>query len=125
MNYKQSCVVDAKFIYKTFVLVLLTQADQGEEQEWKVQNYTLAEGEQLVDTAPPIMRPYAGAAGFVRPKWDADTSVWTEAANEEEIAAWEAEHPATELPERVPTAEERLTALEGAMLAMMGVRTDV
>ena len=33
MNYKHSCVVDAKFIYKTLVLVLLTQADQGEEQE--------------------------------------------------------------------------------------------
>ena len=79
----------------------------------------------LVDTVPPTMRPYAGAAGFIRPKWDADTSVQTEAANEEEIAAWEAERPATELSEREPTAEERLTALEGAMLAMMGVRTDV
>lgn len=93
MNYKHSCVVDAKFIYKTLVLVLLTQADQGEEQEWKVQNYTLAEGEQLIDTAPPIMRPHAGAAGFVSPKWDSDTSAWIEAATEEEIEAWEAEHP--------------------------------
>lgn len=125
MNYKHSCVVDAKFIYKTLVLVLLTQADQGEEQEWKVQNYTLAEGEQLIDTAPPIMRPHAGAAGFVSPKWDSDTSAWIEAATEEEVEAWEAEHPAPDLPEKVPTAEERLTALEGAILAMMGVRTDV
>ena len=125
MNYKHSCVVDAKFIYKTLVLVLLTQADQGEEQEWKVQNYTLAEGEQLIDTAPPIMRPHAGAAGFVSPKLDADTSSWIEGATEAEIAAWEAEHPAPELPESVPTAEERLTALEGAVLAMMGVKTDV
>ena len=125
MNYKHSCVVDAKFIYKTLVLVLLTQADQGEEQEWKVQNYTLAEGEQLIDTAPPIMRPYTGAAGLVTPRWDAVASAWVEGATEEEVAAWEAEHPAPELPESVPTAEERLTALEGAMLAMMGVRTDV
>ena len=125
MNYKHSCVVDAKFIYKTLVLVLLTQADQGEEQEWKVQNYTFAEGEQLIDTAPPIMRPHAGAAGFVSPKLDADTSSWIEGATEAEIAAWEAEHPAPELPESVPTAEERLTALEGAVLAMMGVKTDV
>lgn len=93
MNYKHSCVVDAKFIYKTLVLVLLTQADQGEEQEWKVQNYTLAEGEQLIDTAPPIMRPHAGAAGFVSPKWDSDTSAWIEAATEEEVEAWEAGHP--------------------------------
>ena len=127
MTYKHSCVIDANFIYKTLVLVLLVQADQGqgEEQEWKVQNYTLSEGEQLVDTAPPTVRPYAGAAGFVSPKWDSDTSTWIEAATEEEVAAWEAEHPAPELPESVPTAEERLTALEGAMLAMMGVRTDV
>ena len=125
MEYKHSCVVDAKFIYKTLVLVLLTQADQGEEQEWKVQNYTLAEGEQLIDTAPPIMRPYTGAAGLVTPRWDAVASAWVEGATEEEVAAWEAEHPAPELPESVPTAEERLTALEGAMLAMMGVRTDV
>lgn len=93
MNYKHSCVVDAKFIYKTLVLVLLTQADQGEEQEWKVQNYTLAEGEQLVDTAPPTVRPHAGAAGLVSPKWDSDASAWVEAATEEEIAAWEAAHP--------------------------------
>ena len=93
MEYKHSCVVDAKFIYKTLVLVLLTQADQGEEQEWKVQNYTLAEGEQLIDTAPPIMRPHAGAAGFVSPKWDSDTFSWIEAATEEEVEAWEAEHP--------------------------------
>ena len=42
-----------------------------------------------------------------------------------QIFCGEAEHPAPELPESVPTAEERLTALEGAMLAMMGVKTDV
>ena len=93
MTYKHSCVIDANFIYKTFVLALLTQANQGEGQEWKVQNYMLAEGEQLVDTAPPTVRPYAGAAGLISPKWDAETSTWVEAATEEEIAAWEAEHP--------------------------------
>ena len=93
MNYKHSCVIDANFIYKTLVLVLLTQADQGEEQEWTLQNYTLAEGERLVDAAPPAVRSHAGAAGLISPKWDSDTSAWIEAATEEEIAAWEAEHP--------------------------------
>ena len=95
MKYKYSCVIDANFIYKTLVLVLLVQADQeqGQKQEWKVQNYTLTEGEQLVDTAPPTIRPHAGAAGLVSPKWDADTSAWIEAATGEEIAAWETEHP--------------------------------
>lgn len=121
MNYKHSCVIDAKFIYKTLVLVLLTQADQGEEQEWKVQNYTLAEGEQLIDTAPPIMRPHAGAAGFVSPKWDSDTSAWIEAATEEEIEAWESEHPAPELSERAPTAEEQMRADIDFLAAMTGV----
>lgn len=119
MKYKHSCVIDANFIYKT--LVLLVQTDQGHEQEWKVQAYTLAEGEQLVDTAPPIMRPHAGAAGLVMPQWDAAASDWMEGATEEEIADWETKHPAPNLPEGVPTAEERLTALEGAVLALMGV----
>ena len=91
----------------------------------EIQHYTLQDGEQLVDTTPPTMRPYTGVEGLVMPRWDAAASAWVEGATEEEVAAWEAEHPAPELPESVPTAEERLTALEGAMLAMMGVRTDV
>lgn len=89
MNYKHSCVIDAQKRYKTFVLVLLPQEGEGQ-----IQHYVLQEGEQLVDAAPPAMRPYAGAEGFVSPVWDAETGGWTEAASEEEIAAWEAEHPA-------------------------------
>lgn len=127
MNYKHSCVIDANFIYKTFVLVLLTQVDQGQEQEWKVQNYTLAEGEQLVDTAPPTMRPHAGAAGLVSPKWDSDTSTWIEAATVEEIAAWETEHPdpnAKTLEElRVDKEAEISDACNAAIVAGMDVET--
>lgn len=124
MAYKHSCVVDTNAIYKTLVLVLLVENEEH-QQEDQIQHYEMLEGEMLVDAVPPTMRPYAGAAGFIRPKWDAAASAWVEGATEEEVAAWEAEHPAPELPESVPTAEERLTALEGAMLAMMGVRTDV
>ncbi|MBM6725486.1 hypothetical protein [Pseudoflavonifractor phocaeensis] len=124
MAYKHSCVVDTNAIYKTLVLVLLVE-NEDHQQEEQIQHYEMLEGEMLVDTVPPTMRPYAGAAGFIRPKWDAAASAWVEGATEEEVAAWEAEHPAPELPESVPTAEDRLTALEGAMLAMMGVRTDV
>ena len=131
MKYKHSCVIDANFIYKTLVLVLLVQADQGqgqvEEQEWKVQNYTLSEGEQLVDTTPPTVRPYAGAAGFVSPKWDSDTSTWIEAATEEEIEAWEAEHPdpnAKTLEElRVDKETEISDACNTAIVAGMDVET--
>lgn len=127
MNYKHSCVIDANFIYKTLVLVLLTQVDQGQEQEWKVQNYTLTEGEQLVDTAPPTMRPHAGAAGLVSPKWDANTSAWIEAATGEEIAAWETEHPdpnAKTLEElRVDKEAEISDACNAAIVAGMDVET--
>ena len=127
MNYKHSCVIDANFIYKTLVLVLLTQVDQGQEQEWRVQNYTLTEGEQLVDTAPPTMRPHAGAAGLVSPKWDADTSAWIEAATGEEIAAWETEHQdpnAKTLEElRVDKETEISDACNAAIVAGMDVET--
>ena len=87
MDYKYCCVVDADGAYKTFVLVLL------EQDEERVQYYTLQDGEQMVDANPPAMRPYAGATGFVSPRWDDETEAWTEGASAEETAAWEAEHP--------------------------------
>ena len=100
MGYKQECVIDAQNRYKTLVRVLLTE--KGEQ----IQNYEILEGESLIETAPPAMRPYAGAVGFISPRWDADASAWVEAATEEEIAVWEAEHPAPEKPEPTPTVEE-------------------
>ena len=112
MSYKHSCVVDAEQKYKTFVLVLLEE-NQEHEVEEAVQYYNLLDGEQLIDTAPPTMRPYAGTTGFVSPKWDADTSAWTEAATEEEIIAWEAEHPAPMQPDPVPTDTDILNTLLG------------
>lgn len=114
MDYKHSCVIDAQNFYKTFVLVLLVENEEGQQEE-KIQYYTLQDGEQLVDTAPPVMRPYAGAAGFISPKWDADAAAWVEAASAEEIAAWEAEHPApepSELPGPSGDLEQRVTSLE-------------
>ena len=115
MDYKHSCVIDVNFLYKTLVLMLLVQTDHG--KEWEIQNYALAESEQLVDTTPPTMRPYAGAAGFVLPKWDADTSAWIEAATNEVIAAWESDHPdpnakslEEEKAERIASSKDDLDA---------------
>ena len=105
MKYKHSCVVDADGVYQTFVLVLLEQDEEGETTE-KVQGYTLAAGEQLIDTAPPAMRQHAGAAGFITPKWDSGTSAWTEGATAEQVAAWEAEHP-----DPVPLEDKRAAKL--------------
>ena len=127
MDYKHSCVIDAEHLYKTLVLVLLVQTDQEQEREWQVQGYTLGEGEQLVDAAPPAVRSHAGAAGLISPKWDSDTSAWIEAATEEEIAAWEAEHPdpnAKTLEELRADKEAQLSAAcNAAIVAGMDVET--
>ncbi|GEM_PF-876700 len=85
-KYKHCCVVNATGYYQTFVLVLLP-----EDAEPQVQGYALADGESLVDVAPPLMRPHAGAVGFVTPKWDGST--WKEGATAKEITKWEKEHP--------------------------------
>ena len=130
MNYKHSCVVDAGGYYKIFVLVLLepryhykpTDPENPDTQsveptmtmEWVVQNYTLAEGERLVDTTQPTTRPYAGAEGFIRPCWDDETAAWTEAATAEEIAAWVAEHPAPE-----PASAPHVPSLEEDMMTVL------
>lgn len=92
MAYKHCCVVDAVGNYITFVLV----------QNGTVQHYTPLPGDALINAAPPALRPHAGAAGFVRPRWDADTNQWTEGATVVEIAAWEADHPAPVVPEQPP-----------------------
>ena len=117
MDYMHCCVVDIDDAYVTFVLVLLEQNEEGETVE-NVQSYKLKDGERLIDAKPPTMRPYAGAAGYIYPRWDDDTGGWIECATEEEIADWEAEHPAPEEPED-PTPpggdlEGRVAALEAA-----------
>lgn len=114
MNYKHCCVVSADGAYKTFVFVLPEEGEDAKTVEI-IQHYKLAEGEQLIDTKPLVMRPYAGAAGFIKPRWD--SIEWIEVATDEEIAAWEAEHPALEVPEpHEPSGdlEDRVTALEQA-----------
>lgn len=93
MDYRYACVIDANSIYQDLVMLHWGRENPAQTQGWQVQGYTLAEGEQLLDAAPPVLRPHAGAAGFVSPKWDSGTSAWVEAATEEEIAAWEAAHP--------------------------------
>lgn len=93
MGYKYYSVIDIQNRYKTLVLAV----------DGKVQYYTLLEGERLTDEAPPVIRPYAGADGFIKPVWEG--SEWMESATDEEIAAWEAEHPAP--PSPTPSREDR------------------
>lgn len=91
MNYKHCCVVDANQNYKTFVLVKREPDPVTGQAREAVQHYILEEGESLIDTTPPTLRPHAGAAGLIRPRWSGEE--WMEAATKKEIAAWEAENP--------------------------------
>ena len=95
---KHCSVIDAEGRHVTYVLVKIRDKpleDGGPEQIEEVQNYTLKDGEQLVDAQPPVMRQHAGSTGFISPVWDG--SQWAETAAADEIAAWEKEHPAPEI----------------------------
>lgn len=86
---KSCCVVDAQGFYRAYVLV----QTNGDKQT--VVGYTLQAGEMLVESdTTPDSKQHAGSAGFVCPRWDEDAAAWVEGATAEELAAWEAEHPA-------------------------------
>ena len=56
---KHCSVIDAEGRHVTYVLVKIRDKpleDGGTEQVEEVQNYTLKDGEQLVDAQPPVMR---------------------------------------------------------------------
>ena len=97
---KHCSVIDAEGKHVTYVLVKIRDKpleDGTTEQVEEIQNYTLKDGEQLVDAQPPVMRQHAGSTGFIAPIWGG--SDWQETATADEIAAWEQAHPA---PEVVP-----------------------
>lgn len=62
-----------------------------------------------------IAEPVPPDAGFYHPRWDLAAGVWVEGLTAEEIA----ERRQVEATPSVPTPEERLAALEGAMLEMI------
>ena len=104
---KHCSVIDAEGKHVTYVLVKIRDKpleDGGTEQIEEVQNYTLKDGEQLIDAQPPIMRQHAGSVGYIAPVWGG--SDWQETAAADEIAAWEQAHPAPEVtPEPKSNAE--------------------
>ncbi len=128
MNNEKHCsVVDAEGRHVTYVLVKIRDKpleDGGTEQIEEVQNYTLKDGEQLIDAQPPIMRQHAGSVGYIAPVWGG--SDWQETAAADEIAAWEKEHPAPEVvPSPMSNAElEAENKLLKAQIAAQSDRAD-
>ena len=89
MNEISCCVVDAQGFYCAYVLV------QTDGDKHTVVGYTLQAGEVLVGSeTTPDRKQHAGDVGFVKPRWDEDAAAWVEGADAEELAAWEAAHPA-------------------------------
>ena len=120
---KCMCVVDADGNYAEFVMVTITHDELG--ALYTVHYYDIVEGEQLIDAVPPIRRPYAGADGFIRPRWDFDAKVWCEDATAEEITAWETEHPAPEPVPNVPSETEQLKAQVAVLEADKAERAEL
>ncbi|MGO5027236.1 DUF4376 domain-containing protein [Candidatus Agathobaculum pullicola] len=121
---RDCCAVDAGGLYRALVTMQTEQGTDGEPKE-NVLGYTLAEGERLIDTAPPTKRLHAGTTGFVKPRWDEDATAWVEGATAEELAAWEAEHPdpVTLEDKRAAKHAEISAASEAAIYAGMDVET--
>ena len=124
---KHCSVIDAEGKHVTYVLVKIRDKpleDGVTEQVEEVQNYTLKDGEQLVDASPPVMRQHAGSTGFISPVWDGNQ--WAETATADKITAWEQEHPAPEVkPAPMSNAElEQENKLLKAQIAAQSDRAD-
>lgn len=123
MDYKYSCVIDSEGFYKEFVIVdtiVETDPETGHtETVESVSHYTMQEGENLIDCeCAPLRKVHAEADGFIKPKWDG--TEWVEGATEEEIAEWNEEHPAPEIPDESEETEE-VTIDDMAEAIMEGV----
>ena len=105
---RNACVVYASGKYKTMVPVKTLLNPETQTKEDSIQNYTMLEGELLVDADPPTLKRYAGDVGFIDPAWDADIGAWVEGATEAEMASWEKLNP--EHPSSEPTQLDRIEA---------------
>ena len=125
MNKEKHCsVIDAEGKHVTYVLVKIRDKpleDGTTEQVEEIQNYTLKDGEQLVDASPPLMRQHAGSTGFLSPVWGG--SQWAETATADEIAAWEKEHPAPEV-KPAPMSNAELEAENKLLKAQIAAQSD-
>ena len=125
MNNEKHCsVVDAEGRHVTYVLVKIRDKpleDGGTEQIEEVQNYTLKDGEQLIDAKPPIMRQHAGSVGYIAPVWGG--SDWQATAAADEIAAWEQAHPAPEI-KPAPMSNAELEAENKLLKAQIAAQSD-
>lgn len=108
---RNACVIYANGKYKTMVLVKMLLNPETQTKEDSIQNYTMLEGELLVDADPPTLKRYAGDVGFIDPAWDANIGAWVEGATEAEMASWEKLHPEHLSSEPIePTQLDRIEA---------------
>ena len=110
MEIESKCayVIDAEGFCVDFVRVdFVPNYDENgpcEGTHEEVYYRKMQEGESLVYEPTPTGRTHAGTPGILKFRWNG--TAWEEAATADEIAAWEAEHPAPEPPG--PTEEQVL-----------------
>ena len=100
---RDMCIVDEAGRYVDCAL-----ADGSGELQYRA----LRDGERAVEALAPIFKGNAGTAGFVSPVWNG--FAWAEGAAAEEIAAFDAAHPAPVLQK---TDAERIARLEDELMA--------
>lgn len=81
MGYQYNCIITEDMRYKDVVLVI----------DGIIQNYTLLDGEQVIDAPPPLMRINAATSGLISPIWSIDR--WVEGASVQEVREWERKYP--------------------------------
>lgn len=124
LGAEHRCVVDEDNLFISFCVCNLFSV--GDDIEVIPQGgYKVPDGCHLLDAKHPTMRRHAGAAGFIKPKWDAESNGWIEGATAEQVTAWEAEHP-----DPVPLEDKRAAktaamsaACNAAITAGMDVET--
>ena len=121
ITWQNRYVLDADGILVNSVIGDLYRNEAGEEQYRPIE-YKLSEGETTIPYDQrnlPKLRRNVDDTGLVRCKWTG--TEWVEAATPEEIAVWEAEHPAPEQPAPTPSALDVLGG-QVAQLALDGMQ---
>lgn len=98
----ERCVIDSKGFYITWVPINMQKVDGILRETNYV--YDMMEGDALIDAPTPI--------DMVKPRWNG--TEWIEAATDAEIEATK-----SELIPYIPSMDDRLQAIEQAILTLM------
>lgn len=106
MGYKYMCVVDSEGYFVSFVQVVNFEGQNA------IRNYSLSEGENLIEAAPP------SSDVFARPRWV--EGVWNEGGTAEEIEQWKSKRPAIPGPSEINLLRAELEEAKAQLAILTG-----